>query len=80
MTPHQRHMLTQLVEVGHGELDTIGRVCIGASRGPIQGDATAWLALVAAGMVGGERGLIIATESGRAEVEHLVGGRVRESR
>lgn len=81
MTPNQSHMLTTLVEAGgSGRLDSIGRVCIGPARSPIQGDATAWLVLVSEGMVAGERGLIIATERGRDSVAHLVGGRTREAR
>lgn len=75
-----RSMLAELTEAGHGVLDTAGRVCVGPLNRPIPGDATGWMRLVAAGLVAGERGIIMPTEEGRAAAEPHMSGRVRESR
>ena len=80
LTHMQRGMLVDLVEAGHGVLDTSCRVCVGPIKRPISGDAQAWLVLVSQGLVAGERGLIIATEAGRDLVAGQGDGRVRESR
>lgn len=59
---------------GHGEIDVRGRVCTGPTHEPIIADTTCWLRLVAAGLIAGEHGKIIATEEGRAYTSRLVGG------
>ena len=65
---HQRQMLIELVEAGHGMLDRSGRVCVGPIKRALPGDAIAWLVLIGQGLAAGERGLIIPTEEGRAAV------------
>jgi hypothetical protein len=80
MTPThiQRSMLARLTEAGHGTIDGAGRVCIGPINSPIPGDPVSWLRLVAAGLVAGERGLIIPTEIGREAAASHMSGRTRE--
>lgn len=80
LTHLQRSMLATLTEAGHGRLDTSGRVCVGPISRPIPGDAVAWLRLVAAGYVSGERDIILPTEDGRAAAASHMSGRSRESR
>ena len=77
--PHERQMLADLVEAGHGTMDRFGRVCIGPMSQPLSGNAMAWLVLVAEGYVAGERGMIIPTEDGRQASAAYANGRVRES-
>jgi hypothetical protein len=79
LKPHERQMLAELVEAGHGHLDRYGRVCTGPISQPLTGSATAWLVLVAAGYVAGERGLILPTEDGRQASASYANGRVREA-
>lgn len=81
LTPHHRQMIVDFVTAGgSGEIDNAGRVCVGPLRKPIPGDAVAWLLLMTHGLIAGERGLVLATEEGRAMAEGHVGGSVRESR
>jgi len=74
-----RTMLGELVEAGHGKIDTSGRVCVGPINRPIQGDPVGWLVLVAHGLVAGEQGLIMPTEDGRQMASKTASGRVREA-
>ena len=76
---HERQMLADLVEAGHGKMDRFGRICIGPMSQPLTGNATAWLVLVSEGYVAGERGLIMPTEDGRRASAAYANGRVRES-
>jgi hypothetical protein len=55
-----------------------GTVLVGPTRNPLKGDPHAWMVLVAAGMVAGERGKIILTDLGRVEAAKVGSGRVRE--
>lgn len=79
LTSLQRSMLADLTQAGHAELDRAGRLCTGPLKRPIPGDAPAWLVLVAAGYVAGERGIIMPTELGRQAAENFGSGRVRDS-
>lgn len=73
-------ILTALHEAGgSGDLDPYSRVMVGPTRHPLPGDATAWMVLVAHGMVAGEAGRIVMTELGRNTAAGVVAGRVRES-
>lgn len=69
-------ILAALVEAGgSGELDVRGRVIVGKNPPrPISADLTSWMRLVAAGLVAGENGKIIATEEGRERTARLIGG------
>ena len=78
LTSLQRSMLAELAQAGHAELDRAGRLCTGPLRRPIPGDSSQWLVLVAAGYVGGERGIIMPTELGREAAANFGSGRVRE--
>ena len=80
MKRHHLQMLSELVEAGHGTLDTSGGVRVGPHGHLVPGDAVAWLSLVAGGYVAGERGMMMPTERGRDEAAGYGNGRVRESR
>lgn len=75
-TKQDLSILATLVEGGgSGDLDVRGRVCVGTNpKQPIIADPTAWLRLVADGLVAGEFGKIIVTETGREKTARLVGG------
>lgn len=64
---------------GAGDLDTYGRVTVGPTRHPLAGDPTAWLVLVAHGLIGGEDGRLVLTELGRSTAASVSNGRVREA-
>lgn len=68
-----RQLLAALAEVGNGakldENDGCLIVGAGPTRHALPGDAATWLRLHANGLVGGECGMIILTERGRAEAE-----------
>lgn len=71
-------ILTSLHEAGgSGDLDPHSRVMVGPTRHPLPGDSTAWMVLVAHGMVAGEGGRIVMTELGRETAAGVVAGRVR---
>ena len=63
--------LINLFEIGgSGRLDPYGGITTGNPMKRIPGDPLVWLGLVARGLVAGESGLLILTESGRAQAEH----------
>jgi len=63
----ERALLTELANAGgSAKLDQFARLMVGQLVLP--GSPNSWLKLVAGGFVGGERGLIILTEEGRAAV------------
>ena len=64
---------------GSGALDVHGAVWAGAPRAPVLGHAPFWLTLVSQGLIAGERGNLILTESGRTAAEAVIAGRVRSS-
>lgn len=63
---------------GCGDLDMHGRVTVGDTKHPMAGDASAWLQLVAHGLVAGEGGSLLTTELGRQTVAEHRAGLTRE--
>ena len=64
---------------GHGTLDMHGRITVGPTKHPMQGDTVTWLQLVARGLVAGEEGRLLLTDLGREEAAAILKGRTREA-
>lgn len=81
LPPLPRPYLTVLVSLaeagGFGKLDTHGRITVGPTNHPLQGDVVTWMVLVSRGLVAGERGQIMLTAIGRDVANEVIAGRVR---